>query len=290
MEYTVLNNGVRMPLLGYGVFRIDEAECQRCVEDALDVGYRLIDTAAAYDNEAAVGRAIKNSGIPREELFITTKLKVNGPDPMTEEAFYRSLELLDLDYVDLYLIHQPYGNIFGAYDTIERLMEEKKIRAIGVSNFSNALLTDVMVNHRIRPAVNQIEISPVNQKAAEVDYMHAEQVQPMAWGPLSQGGKGGMFDSEILKSLAEKYSKSVAQVALRWHTQRGVAAIPKSTNKERMKQNLDIFDFRLTEEEMQLITQLEIGNFDDLHEDTNFIKMICGKWDLNGYRAAKAGK
>ena len=282
MNYITLNNGIKMPQLGYGVFRIDEAECERCVSDALEAGYRLIDTAAAYENEAAVGRAVRNSGIKREDLFIVTKLKANGYDPMTRDAFERSLEALGLDYVDLYLIHQPYGNTFGAYDMLEKFQEEGRARSIGVSNFSIPLLTDIIVNHRIRPAVNQIEISPVNQKAAEVEFMKSENIQPMAWGPLSQGGKGNMFENEIICALAEKYGKSVAQIALRWHIQRGVVAIPKSTNKDRMRQNLDIFDFSLTEDEMELMKKMEIGNFDDVHEDPGFIKMICGKWNITG--------
>ena len=287
MEYTVLNNGVRMPMLGYGVFRIEEAECERCVSDALETGYRMIDTAEAYENEAAVGRAIRKSGIPREELFITTKLKCSGPDPMTRDAFERSLEALGLDYVDLYLIHQPYGNIFGCYDALERILEEGKVRAIGVSNFTSTMLADILVNHRVRPAVNQIEISPVNQKEKDVAFMKQEGVQPMAWGPLSQGGKGGMFDSGILNNLARRYGKTPAQVALRWHIQRGVAAIPKSSRKERMRENLDVFDFSLTEDEMLQMAGMEIGNFDDLHEDPEFVKMLCGKWKLNEYRGGK---
>lgn len=284
MEYITLNNGIKMPALGFGVFRVETAECERCVNDALEVGYRMIDTAAAYQNERAVGKAVKASGIPRNELFITTKLRANGPDPMTREAFLTSLDELGLDYVDLYLIHQPYGNTFGCYDEMERLMDEGLIRAIGVSNFSNTALMDIIVNHKVRPAVNQIEISPVNQKCSEVEFMKQQQVQPMAWGPLSQGGKGGMFENEMLKNLAEKYGKTIAQVALRWHIQRGVAAIPKSTHKERMQENFDIFDFALTDEEMQKMAGLEIGNFDDLHEDPAFVQMLCGKWDLNGYR------
>lgn len=289
MEYFTLNNGVRMPALGYGVFRVEEQDCERCVSDALEVGYRMIDTAAAYGNEAAVGRALRASGIARRELFITTKLKANGPDPMTREAFLRSLDELGLDYVDLYLIHQPYGNVFGCYDEMERLLEEGLVRAVGVSNFTNCALMDVVMNHRIKPAVNQIEISPVNQKASEVAFMKEGQIQPMAWGPLSQGGKGGMFESEILREIAEKHGKTMAQAALRWHIQRGVVAIPKSSRKERMQENFDIFDFALTEEEMERMAGMEKGNFDDPHEDPAFVRMLCGKWDLNGYREKRGG-
>lgn len=287
MEYITLNNGISMPMLGYGVFRIDEAECERCVSDALEVGYRLIDTAAAYENEAAVGRAIRNSGIPREELFITTKLKVNGPDPMTQEEFDKSMDKLGLDYVDLYLIHQPYGNTFGAWDAMEKICASGRAKSIGVSNFSNAMLADLLVNHAIDPAVNQIEISPINQKQADVAYMQSKGVAPMAWGPLSQGGKGNMFENPVLLALAEKYEKSVPQIALRWHTQRGVVAIPKSTNRERMIQNLNIFDFSLTEEEMRQIETVEVGNTDDLHGETWFVEMLCGKWRLNDYRNSR---
>lgn len=240
MEYTLLNNGVRMPMLGYGVFRVEEKECERCVRDALEVGYRLIDTATAYRNEEAVGRAIRASKIPREELFITTKLKRNGPDPLTEEEFYRSLDRLGLDYVDLYLIHQPFGNTFGAWDSMERLYEAGKIRAIGVSNFTNVMLADLTANHRIVPALNQIEISPVNQKTSSVEYMKRANIQPQAWGPLSQGGKAGMFDHEIIQQIAKTHDRTVAQVALRWHLQRGVAVIPKSVRRERMEENFRI--------------------------------------------------
>lgn len=290
MEYTILNNGRKMPLLGFGVFRIEEAECERCVSDALEVGYRLIDTAAAYGNEAAVGRAVRRSGIAREELFLVTKLKCNGPDPMTEEAFARSLEALGTDYIDLYLIHQPYGNVFGCYDALERILESGKVKSIGVSNFGSPFLADILVNHRIRPAVNQIEISPVNQRVAEVAFMRKEQVQPMAWGPLAQGGKSGMFEHDYLTTLADKYGKSPAQIALRWHLQRGVAAIPKSTSRARMMENMDIFDFELTEEEIEGMSCMELGNTGDLHEDPEFVKMLCKKWRLNEYRKERAGE
>lgn len=280
MEYTTLHNGVTMPLLGYGVFQMEEAECERCVSEALENGYRLIDTAEAYGNEAAVGRAIRQSKIAREELFVVTKLKCNGPDPMTKEAFERSLEALDMEYVDLYLIHQPYGNVFGCYNVLEELLERGAVKAIGVSNFTIPQLADILANHRIPPAVNQIEINPLNQKAAEVEYMRKEQVQPMAWGPLSQGGKNGMLDHETLKKLGNKYGRTTAQIALRWHIQRGVAAIPKSSRAERMRENMNIFDFELSGEEMRQIAKMDRGNAEDIHEDPDFIKMLCGQWKL----------
>ncbi|MGM9521308.1 MAG: aldo/keto reductase [Oscillospiraceae bacterium] len=281
MEYTTLNNGVKIPMLGYGVFRVPEAECRSCVSDALEAGYRLIDTAAAYENEGAVGQAIESSGIKREELFITTKLQKNGPGRMTMDEFERSMEKLRLDYVDLYLIHQPFGDVYSAWRCLEELYDSGRVRAIGVSNFSSARLTDLMCNNRLAPALNQIEINPFDQKSERVAYMKENGVQPQAWAPLAQG-KGNFFENEVLTNIGKKYGKSPAQVALRWQIERGVVAIPKTTKKARMTENIDIFDFSLSDEDMAAIAGLETGNPHNLHEDVNFIKFLCSKWNLLG--------
>lgn len=258
MQKVMLNNGVEMPLLGFGVFQIkDETECEQAVYEAIGTGYRLIDTAASYLNEEAVGRAIKRSGVPREELFITTKLWVEHTGyEKTRKAFFDSLKRLQVDYVDLYLIHQPFGDIYGSWRAMEELYKEGKIRAIGVSNFHPDRLVDLIVHNEITPAVNQVETHPFCQQIASHQLMKDNNVQIESWGPFAEG-KNNMFQNEILVSIAQKHNKSVAQVILRWLTQRGVVAIPKSVRKERMAENFNIFDFQLSQEDMEAIATLD---------------------------------
>lgn len=254
----MLNNGVEMPILGFGVFQIqDEKECEQAVYKAIMAGYRLIDTAASYQNEEAVGRAIKRSGVPREELFITTKLWVDGTGyERTKEAFKKSLEKLQLDYLDLYLIHQPFGDVYGSWRAMEELYHAGKIRAIGVSNFYPDRLTDFVIHNEVIPAVNQVETHVFNQQIESAKLMEENNVQIESWGPFAEG-KNNMFQNEVLVSIAEKHNKSVAQVVLRWLTQRGVVAIPKSVHKERIIENINIFDFELSEEDIEEIATLD---------------------------------
>lgn len=261
MEYITLNNGVKMPMEGFGVFQIEEDEvCEQAVSDALAAGYRLIDTAAAYFNEEAVGRAIKKSGIPREELFITTKLWVQDAGyENAKKAFEVSMKKLGLDYLDLYLIHQPMNDYYGSWRAMEELYEAGKIRAIGVCNFYPERLADLCVNARITPAVNQVELHPFFTQSDALKNMKEFGVQPQAWGPLAEG-KHDIFTNEILTAIAEKYDKSVAQVVLRWNTQRGVLIIPKSIHKERIAENLNIWDFQLSDEDMDAISSLDLGH------------------------------
>lgn len=261
MDYVTLNNGIRIPMEGFGVFQIEEAKvCEQAVSDALDAGYRLIDTASAYFNEEAVGAAIRKSGIPREELFITTKLWIQDAGyEKAKKAFQTSLDKLGLEYLDLYLIHQPFNDYYGSWRAMEELYEEGKIRAIGVSNFYPDRLADLCVNARIIPAVNQVEIHPFFQQDEALKIMKEFGVQPQAWGPLAEG-KHGIFTNEILTSIASKYGKTVAQVVLRWNVQRGVVVIPKSTRKERIEENLNIWDFALSDEDMANIAKLDLGH------------------------------
>jgi 2,5-diketo-D-gluconate reductase A len=258
MQKVILNNGVEMPILGFGVFQMtDVNECEQAVYDALIAGYRLIDTAAAYQNEEAVGRAIKRSGVPREELFITTKLWVQDAGyEKTMNAFAISLEKLQLDYLDLYLIHQPFGDVYGSWRAMEELYREGKIRAIGVSNFEMDRLVDLMVHNEVIPAVNQIETHPFFQQIESAKYMKEHNVQIESWGPLAEG-KNDIFQNQVLVSLAGKHNKSVAQVILRWLTQREVVVIPKSVRKERIIENFNIFDFELSQEDMEKIATLD---------------------------------
>ena len=257
MQSVKLNNGVQMPILGFGVFQItDEEECEQVVYDAIQTGYRLIDTAASYLNEEAVGRGIKRSGVSREELFITTKLWVQDTGyEATKKAFENSLKRLQLDYLDLYLIHQPYGDVHGSWRAMEDLYREGKVRAIGVSNFQEDRLMDIIVHNEITPAVNQIETHPFHQQIESTAFMKENNVQAEAWGPFAEG-KNDMFHNETLASIGEKYNKSVAQVVLRWLTQRDIVTIPKTVRKERMEENLNIFDFELSEEDMNKIATL----------------------------------
>lgn len=261
MEYTTLNNGVVMPMEGYGVYQIpDGDQCEECVSKALKAGYRLIDTAAAYLNEEAAGRAIAKSGIPREELFITSKLWIQDAGyENAKKAFQKTLDNLGLEYLDLYLIHQPYNDYYGSWRAMEELYEAGKIRAIGVCNFYPERLVDLCMNAKIPPMVNQVEIHPFFQQTSAIDTMQEFHVQPEAWGPLAEGQKD-IFNNPVLKAIGEKYSKSTAQVILRWNVQRGVVVIPKSVHENRMKENIDIWDFALCEEDMNEIAKMDLGH------------------------------
>jgi diketogulonate reductase-like aldo/keto reductase len=276
MQYVTLNNGVEMPILGFGVFQIsDPAECEKAVVEAIQSGYRLIDTAASYKNEDALGNAIKKSGVDRKELFITTKLWIQDLGyEKTKAAFQKSLDLLQLDYLDLYLIHQPYGDIFGSWKAMRELLEEGKIRAIGVSNFHPDRVMDLIVNSGFTPAVNQVETHPFDQQIDNQVFLQENNVQIESWGPFAEG-RNDMFQNEVLVALGKKHNKSVAQVILRWLTQRGVVVIPKSVRKERMVENFDIFDFELAADDMEAIVALDTKEslfFD--HRDPNMVKWL----------------
>lgn len=257
MEYVTLNNGVKMPLLGLGVYQIEAEKCEEIVYQAISYGYRLIDTAAAYGNEAAVGKAVKRSSVPREEVFITTKLWLTDATyEGTKQAFQRSLELLDLDYVDLYLIHQPYNDIYGAWRAMEELYREGKIKAIGVSNFSSIHLIDLINFNQITPTVNQVEVHPFLQRHEDQKIMAQKDIQLEAWSPFAKG-QFDLFTNQLLQKIGDKYGKSIAQVVLRWQIQRGIVTIPKSANLDRMKENFEVFDFQLAEEDMEAIAALD---------------------------------
>lgn len=276
MEYTTLTNGVKMPLEGFGVFQVESGDvCEKAVTDALEAGYRLIDTASAYFNEEAVGKAIKASGIPREELFITTKIWIQDAGyENAKKAFNVSLEKLGLDYLDLYLIHQPMNDYYGSWRAMEELYEEGKIRAIGVSNFYPERLADLCTNARIKPMVNQVELHPFFQQPEALKNMQEFGVQPEAWGPLAEG-KHGIFTNEMLTEIAKKYGKTIAQVVLRWNTQRGVVIIPKSINKNRIEENFNIWDFSLSEEDMTAINTLDLGHSEIIdHFSAETAKML----------------
>lgn len=260
MQTVTLNNGVTMPILGFGVYQIPDAEeCENAVYEALQIGYRLIDTAAGYMNEEAVGHAIQRSGVPREELFITTKLWIQDAGYESAKlAFAKSLQKLQVDYLDLYLIHQPFGDYYGAWRAMEELYKEGKIKAIGVSNFLPDRLMDLIVHNDILPAINQVETHPFHQQIDNATFMKEQGVQIQSWGPFAEG-RNQMFSNELLTSIAEKHSKSVAQVILRWLVQRDVVVIPKSVRKERLAENFDIFSFELSREEMEQIATLDTG-------------------------------
>lgn len=260
MQTVTLNNGVEMPILGFGVYQIPPEQTEQSVSDALAAGYRLLDTAAAYGNEEAVGRAIKNSGIPREELFVTTKLWVQDApaEENTRRAFETSLAKLGLDHVDLYLMHQPYGDVYGQWRAMESLNREGRVKAVGVANFYPDRLLDLVLNNEVTPAVNQIETHPFFQRTADQELMREHGVQIQSWGGFAEG-KNDIFTHPVLSEIGAKHGKSVAQVVLRWLTQRGVVAIPKSVRADRMAENFDIFDFELTNDQMAAIATLETG-------------------------------
>lgn len=276
METVKLNNGIEMPLEGFGVFQVpDPAVCKQAVLDAIATGYRLIDTAAAYMNEEAVGKAIAKCGVPREELFITTKLWVQDASyEGARAAIETSLRKLGLDYIDLYLIHQPMGDYIGAYRAMEEAYKAGKLRAIGVCNCYPQILTDICEAVDVIPAVNQVELHPFFQQENALALMKEYGVQPEAWGPFAEGNHG-IFTHPVLTAIGEKYGKSAAQVALRWNVQRGVIVIPKSVHKERMEQNIDIWDFRLSDEDMAEIAKLDIGHSEIVdHYDPKFVQML----------------
>ena len=276
MKQVVLNNGVEMPIFGLGVFQVrDTEECERSVYEAIQTGYRLIDTAASYLNEEAVGNAIKRSGVAREELFVTTKLWIQDAGyERTKKAFEKSLNRLQLGYLDLYLIHQPFGDVYGSWRAMEELHREGRIRAIGVSNFQPDRIMDLILHNEVIPAVNQIETHPFNQQIETQKFLQENNVQIESWGPFAEG-KNNIFQNELLLSIAGKYNKTVAQVILRWLTQRGVVVIPKSVRKERIAENFNIFDFELSSEDMDVIISLDtkVSSFFD-HRDPAMVKWL----------------
>ena len=259
MDFVTLSNGVRMPQLGYGVYQVTQDECERCVLDALEAGYRSLDTAQSYFNETQVGTAIRKSKVAREEIFLTTKVWVEHYGyEHARESVMESMHKLQTDYIDLVLLHQPFSDYYGAYRALEDMYDEGKIRAIGVSNFYPDRLVDIASFARIRPMVNQVETHPLNQQTEAKNWMDKYNIQIEAWAPFGEG-RGGLFDNPVLATIGMKHEKSTAQVILRWHLQRGVVVIPKSTHIERMQQNLNVFDFELTEEEMNAIAGLDTG-------------------------------
>jgi len=276
MQEVVLNNGVAMPLLGFGVFQItDAAACEQSVVDAIGTGYRLIDTAASYLNEAAVGRGIRRSGIAREELFVTTKLWIQGNGYAgTLAAFERSMKRLELDYLDLYLIHQPFGDVYGEWRAMEALYSEGKVRAIGVANFQPDRIMDLMLHNKVTPAVNQIEVNPFLQQSETQQFLQANRIQPEAWAPFAEG-RNHVFENPTLRALATKCNKSVAQVILRWLSQRGIVVLSKTVRKERMVENLNVLDFDLDADEIAAIATLDTGtsSFFD-HRDPEKVKWL----------------
>ena len=276
MEFITLNNGVKMPLEGFGVFQVpDHAVCEQAVLDAIASGYRLIDTAAAYMNEEAVGKAVAKCGVPRGELFITTKLWVQDASyEGAKAAIDTSLRKLGLDYLDLYLIHQPMGDYIGAYRAMEEAYKAGKLRAIGVCNCYPQILADICETVDVIPAVNQVELHPFFQQENALALMKQYGVQPEAWGPFAEGNHG-IFTHPVLTGIGSKYGKSAAQVALRWTVQRGVVVIPKSVHKDRMEQNLDIWDFTLSDEDMAKIAAMDIGHSEIVdHSDPKFVQML----------------
>jgi 2,5-diketo-D-gluconate reductase A len=278
MHNVTLNNGLLMPILGFGVFQMtDLQECERSVVDAIQVGYRLIDTAASYENEAAVGRGIKRSGVARRELFITTKLWLaDAGYDKTLRAFDRSLARLGLDDLDLYLIHQPYGDVYGAWRAMQELYRQGRVKAIGVSNFTPDRLVDFVLHNEVVPAVDQIETHPFHQQVEARKTLDEYKVQHQSWGPFAEG-RNDLFHNDVLQGIALRHGKSVAQVVLRWLTERGIVAIPKSVRRERMAENIAIFDFDLTPEDLQAIASLDTGKsafFD--HRDPEVVKRLAG--------------
>ena len=278
MEYVTLSNGIKMPHEGFGVFQVpDPAQCERAVMDAIESGYRLIDTAAAYMNEEAVGSAVKKCGVPRDELFITTKLWVQDSSyEGAKRAIETSMKKLGLDYIDLYLIHQPMGDYVGAYRAMEEAYKDGRLKAIGVCNFYPERLADLCETVEVTPMVNQVELHPFFRQQKALDLMKEYGVIPEAWGPFAEGNHG-IFSHPVLSKIGEKYGKSAAQVALRWNVQRGVVVIPKSVHKDRMEQNIDIWDFELSGEDMAEIDALDIGHSEIVnHYDPAFVRMLHG--------------
>lgn len=271
-----LNNGVTMPLLGFGVFQMNDAEeCERSVYEAICTGYRLIDTAAAYGNEVAVGNAIRRSGVARDELFITTKLWIqDAGDERAKQAFERSLERLQLEYLDLYLIHQPFGDVYGSWRAMEELYRAGRVRAIGVSNFHPDRVMDLIVHNQVVPAVNQVETHPFHQQIENQQFLQEQGVQIESWGPFAEG-RNNIFTNEMLRAIADRHQKTIAQVILRWLTQRGVVAIPKSVRTERIEENFNVFDFDLSADDMAAIATLDTNTslfFD--HRDPAVVKRL----------------
>lgn len=277
MEFVKLNNGVEMPMQGYGVLQLNDPEvCEQCVADAIESGYRLIDTAAGYGNEAAVGKGVARSGVPREDLFITTKLWLaDAGYEKTKAAFERSMARLNLEYLDLFLIHHPYGDLYGSWRAMEELYKEGRIRAIGVSNFHPDRLMDFAIHQQVMPAVNQVEVNPLCQQVESLKTMKELGVQIEAWGPFAQG-KNNMFENSVLVGIADKHQRSVAQVVLNWLASRGIIAIPKSTKKERMKENLSCGDFTLDQVDLDAIAALDTKESVFFsHRDPFHVKRIC---------------
>ena len=280
MQSRTLYNGIKLPLIGYGTFQIrDAAQCEQCVLDALETGYRLFDTAASYENETAIGKALRSSGLPRKEWFVTTKLWVQdaGYDS-TLRAFEASLQELGLDYIDLYLIHQPFGDYYSTWRAMERLYQEGAVRAVGVSNFTPDRLVDLCMNQELKPMVNQIEIHPFFQQSTALRVMEDYGVMPQAWGPFSEAQKD-IFHHKTLAKIAGGHGKTAAQVILRWHLQRGIPTIPKTVHTERMAENLDVFDFELTEKEMESIANMDIG-----HSEIIDHRCFCTARQLNSVK------
>ena len=276
MKEVVLNNGVRMPIIGYGVFQVSPEECERCVSDALSVGYRLIDTAQAYANEEGVGNAVRKSGIPREDIFLVTKVWIsNSGEEKAAKSIDESLRKLQTDYIDLLLIHQAYGDVFGTWRAMEKAYRDGKVRAIGVSNFQEARYFDFHHYVDVKPMVNQLQCNALIQQRGIEPLLAETGCNMMAWGPLGGQGVDGIIKSELLGGIGAKYGKTASQVALRWLTQRGIVAIPKSTHKERMAQNLDILDFKLTDEDMAQIATMNQHDAGTVNfSDMNFVKYL----------------
>lgn len=279
MEYKTLSNGVKMPQLGYGVYQVTKEECERCVLDALSVGYRAIDTAQSYFNEEEVGSAIAKSGVPRGDIFITSKVWIEHYGyEQCKRSVMDSMKKLQTDYIDLMLLHQPFNDYYGAWRALEELYDEGKLRAIGISNFYPDRMVDIASFARIKPMVNQIEIHALHQQNEAKIWAEKYGIQLEAWAPFGEG-RGGLFDNDLLKAIGEKYSKTTAQVMLRWHIQRGIVVIPKSTGRERMAENFDVFDFSLNDEDMNAIAELDCKkSLFFAHNDPNmvewFVKMV----------------
>jgi 2,5-diketo-D-gluconate reductase A len=279
MQKVILNNGIEMPILGYGVFQIpDPRECERCVIDAIEAGYRLIDTATSYLNEEAVGRGIRSSPVPRGDLFVTTKLWVQDAGyEKTREAIDKSLARLGMDYLDLYLIHQPFGDVHGSWRAMQEALQAGKMRAIGVSNFAPDRLMDIQAFNDVAPAVNQIEVNPFHQQEESVAFMRANGVQAEAWAPFAEG-RNGLFQNEVLVDISRKHDRSIGQIVLRWLVQRGIVTLAKSVRKERMAENLRVLDFELDESDTTRIAQLETGKSSFFsHRDPEIVKWMSSR-------------